>query len=238
MTTRKKRPATPKKPKVKVDMESYIHKDNIIEPLSNIGSNLLRLKKCFTENEESLPDNLTNMPEVVDSLIQDFQQITNNKPIGPFTTIATFLVHHPATAPSDAEPTKSNDQESSSYSTSDSDSGNESNDDDSSKKANSIERMKDNANSSDASDSEKGEHENNLKTQESKEDDGSVGGLMADANLGEVLASVVGSKRAADSNSTEPAKKTKTTPNTQTTPISPERNTTSDDQTITEAQPQ
>lgn len=176
------------------------------------------------------------MPEVVDSLIQDFQQITNNKPIGPFTTIATFLVHHPATAPSDAEPTKTDDQESSIYSTSENDSGNESSDDDSSKKANSIDSMKDNANSSDASDSEKGEHENNLKTQESKEDDGSVGGLMADANLGEVLASVVGSKRAADSNSTEPAKKTKTTPNTQTTPISPERNTTSDPTTTKPSQ--
>ena len=229
-TIRVKTPATTKKTKAKVDMESYIHKDHIIEPLSKIGSNLLHLRKRFTDNEDSLPENLTGMPDVVDSLIDDLQQITNNKPIGPFPNISTFLLCHPAPEPPDGKPTKSDDQESSSYCSSDSEGDIKSTDDDSSKKENSIESMQENANSADDSNTQ----------EESKNDDESVGALMAGANSGEnlceVMASVHENKRAAGSESTAPAKKRKTTPNAQTTPTSPQQNTTSDTTTTNPSQ--
>ena len=127
--TKEKRATTPKKTKVQLDMNTYIHKDTIITPLSNIGSNLLRLKDCLVQHQESLPRKFSHIPQIVDNLCQDLQEITTNPPIGPFTSIKTFIETHPATETSDPEPNESNNQTSSDDSTSDSGSDSDSDDD-------------------------------------------------------------------------------------------------------------
>ena len=222
-------PAATKKAKARVDTDSHIPKDRIIEPLSKIASNLLHLQKRLTDSEDNLPENLASISDVVDSLIDDFEQITNKPPIGPFLDIATFLSIHPAPEPPDKESTKSDDHESSSFSSSDSE-GDNSTDDDASKEENNIERLPENANPEDDSNTQ----------EEPKDDDRSLSALMAGANssedLNEVMASVQGNKRAAGSKSAGPAKKRKTKSNTETTPTSPQQNTTSDATTTNPSQ--
>ena len=95
--TKKKRTPTPKKAKADFKMDDYIRKDSTFTPLSNVGSNLNRLQKSFTQHQHTLPTELSFLPGIITELCQDFQQVTNTLAVGTFPSIQSYLEAHPPT---------------------------------------------------------------------------------------------------------------------------------------------